>query len=354
MNMPRPKYSYTYAPNQKVRRRKGGGGFSIPKQAMFALPVALVLVVVLMSRVLGGGGTSELPEVIACPGGEGCPVALSASQTPSPAEPTPTPAGAQGVPDVPAILGTSAAVIEQPCGVLLYEVNGTLTLPPASLTKIVTALVAVDWTDLSEVVTVEIDGPALSLETDSTVMGIEPGDELSMGDLLYGLLLRSGNDVALEIARHIAGGEDEFVELMNDKLAELGLVDSKFTNPHGLDDFALYSSAIDMTRLGAELLANPDLAEIVATSEYQPAWDGPALVNLNLLLNNYAGAIGVKTGFTELADQTIVAAAERDGRRIIVSVFGTTEMYVDAAALLDWGFAQDSVCSDSGSAAAAR
>ena len=286
MSMPRPKYSYTYAPDQKRRRRKTGGGFAIPPQAMFVLPVVLVLVVVLMSRVLGGGGTSDSPEVGACPGGEGCPVALSASQTPTPAEPTPTPAVASDVPDVPAILGVSAAVIEQPCGVLLYETNGALTLPPASLTKIVTALVAVDWAELSEVVTVEIDGPALSLETDSTVMGIEPGDELSMRDLLYGLLLRSGNDVALEIARHIAGGEAEFVELMNDKLAELGLVDSQFTNPHGLDDFALYSSAIDMVRLGAALLENSDLAEIVATQEYQPAWDGPALSNLNLLLHN--------------------------------------------------------------------
>jgi D-alanyl-D-alanine carboxypeptidase len=322
---------------------------------MVAMPAALVLIVVLMSRAFGGGSSENQPDLVACPGGDDCPSTLSASQTPAPATPTPTPAI---VPDVglsiPSIAGISTAVIEQPCGVLLYETNGTLTLPPASLTKIVTALVAVDWSDLDEAVTVEIDGPALSLETDSTVMGIEPGDELTMRDLLYGLLLPSGNDTALEIARHISGGEDAFVGLMNDKLAELGLVDTRFTNPHGLDDVGQYSSAIDMVRLGAALLANDDLAEIVATTEYQPEWDKPAIENLNLMLTGYAGAIGVKTGFTNLANQTIVAAAEDDGRTIIVSVFGTSEMYVDAGVLLDWAFAQEPVCDNAGSAAAAR
>ena len=321
---------------------------------MIVLPAALVLVVVLMSRVFGGGGTAgESVAVVDCTGDD-CEAALSASEPPSPATPTPEPAVVPAaVPEIPSILGRATAVIEQPCGVLLYELGGTMTLPPASLTKIVTALVAVDWTDLSEIVTVEIDGPALSLETDSTVMGIEPGDELTMRDLIYGLLLRSGNDAALEIARHVAGDEDAFVELMNDKVAELGLVDTGFTNPHGLDNPALYSSAVDMARLGAELLSNADLAEVVATRQYQPAWDGPAIDNLNLLLNNYDGAFGVKTGFTDTADQTIVAAAEREGRMIVASVFGTTEMYVDARNLLDWAFGQESAC-DAGSATSAR
>jgi D-alanyl-D-alanine carboxypeptidase len=290
---------------------------------MIVLPAVLVLIVVLMSRVLGGGGTSgDFAAVVDCTDDEGCEAALSASATPSPATPTPEPAIVPtALPETPSILGRATAVIEQPCGVLLYELGGTLTLPPASLTKIVTALVAVDWTDLSEIVMVEIDGPALSLETDSTVMGIEPGDELTMRDLIYGLLLRSGNDAALEIARHVAGDEDAFVDLMNDKVAELGLVDTRFTNPHGLDNPALYSSAIDMARLGAELMSNADLAAVVATRQYQPAWDGPAIDNLNLLLNNYEGATGVKTGFTDTADQTIVAVAEREGRVIVASVF---------------------------------
>ena len=353
--MPQPKYSYTYAPKRKSSTRRRGRSFSVSAPVMIGLPAVLVLIVVLLSRVLGSGSDAgQSATVVGCPGGEGCPVALSASQTPSPATPTPEPAIVPAdIPEIPSILGRATAVIEQPCGVLLYEVSGTLTLPPASLTKIVTALVAAEWTDLSEIVTVEIDGPALSLETDSTVMGIEPGDELTMKDLIYGLLLRSGNDAALEIARYVAGDEDAFVELMNDKVAELGLVDTQFTNPHGLDNPVLYSSAIDMARLGAELLRNADLAEVVATRQYQPAWDGPAIDNLNLLLNNYPGAIGVKTGFTDTADQTIVAAAERDGRTIVASVFGTTEMYVDARTLLDWGFGQESAC-ESGSAASAR
>ena len=353
--MPRPKYSYTYAPNRKSSARRRIRSFRVSTPVMIVLPAVLVLIVVLMSRVFGGGGTSgDSAAVVDCTDDEGCEAALSASATPSPATPTPEPAIIPAaVPETPSILGRATAVIEQPCGVLLYELGGTLTLPPASLTKIVTALVAVDWTDLSEIVTVEIDGPALSLETDSTVMGIEPGDELTMRDLIYGLLLRSGNDAALEIARHVAGDEDAFVDLMNDKVAELGLVDTQFTNPHGLDNPALYSSAIDMARLGAELMSNADLAEVVATRQYQPAWDGPAIDNLNLLLNNYEGATGVKTGFTDTADQTIVAAAEREGRVIVASVFGTTEMYVDARNVLDWAFGQESVC-DSGSAASTR
>ena len=314
----------------------------------------LVISVVLLSRAFGGSAAPALSNEDVCPGGRDCPAVLSASETPEPlatpvptAAPAPTPlpvaVSEEDLP-LPPIEGRAFAVLEAACGALLQERNGNVTLPPASLTKIVTALVAVDQAALDEPVTIEIDGGALSLETDATVMGVKPEDPLTVRDLLYGLMMRSGNDAALELAEHISGDEESFTVLMNEKVAQLGLVDSHFTNAHGLHDFRLYSSALDMTSLGAALLANPALAEIVRTKDYQPNWDREPIDNLNLLLNNYPGAIGVKTGFTDVADQTIVAAAERGGRTIIVSIFGTAYMYEEAVALLDWAFSTESPC----------
>jgi D-alanyl-D-alanine carboxypeptidase (penicillin-binding protein 5/6) len=232
---------------------------------------------------------------------------LAASCAPgrrAPAAPTPAPAPATARPrqlapaggdDPPLITGNSAIVLEE-LRRGLFEQNEHMSVPPASLTKIMTALVAVDYTVPDEIVRIDVNGPELSLETDSTVMGIEPGMRLSMRDLLYGLLMRSGNDAAIQIAEHVAGSVPAFVRMMNDKAAALGLYDTHFTNPHGLDDAALYSSAHDMAVMGRELLNDPLLAEIVRTKTYQPAWDGPALQNLNLLLGFYEGAIGVKRG----------------------------------------------------------
>lgn len=350
------KYSYTYAPNRKranrrVPREGAGLGISLSSPVMFMGPVVLVVMVVLLSRVFGGGAAPASSNVDGCPSGENCGAVLSASETPAPATATPTAAptplpvavSEEELP-LPSIEGRAFAVLEPACGALLQHRNGDLTLPPASLTKIVTALVAVDHASLDEPVTINLDGGALSLETDATVMGVQPGDPLTMRDLLHGLLMRSGNDAALEIAEHIAGDEESFVALMNEEVAQLGLVDSHFTNAHGLHDYRLYSSAIDMTRLGAALLSNPALAEIVGTKTYQPNWDRGPIDNLNLLLNNYPGAIGVKTGFTDVADQTIVAAAERNGRTMVVSILGTAYMYEEAVSLLDWAFSTEPAC----------
>ena len=241
--------------------------------------------------------------------------------------------------DPPPIEGYSATVLEEPCGDALFEQNSHDSVPPASLTKIMTALVAVDHTEPDDMVRIDVNGPELSLETDSTVMGIEPGMRLSMRDLLYGLLMRSGNDAAIQIAEHVGGSVPRFVRMMNDKADEMGLTDTHFANPHGLDDANLYSSAYDMALMGRAILKDPLLAEIVGTKFYQPAWDKPALENLDLLLGSYPGALGIKTGYTDLAGQTIVAAAEQGGRRIIVAVMGAkTEMYADVSGLLNWAF----------------
>jgi D-alanyl-D-alanine carboxypeptidase len=164
-------------------------------------------------------------------------------------------------------------------------------------------------------------------------------------DLLHGLLLRSGLDAAVVLAEYIAGEEAGFVAMMNERAASLGLADTHFANASGIDDANQYTSAADIAALGAVLLSDPALAEIVRTKEYQPAWERGPIENINLMLNVYDGAIGVKTGYTDEAGQTIVAAADRDGRRLITSVLHSEDLYVDAAALLDWAFAStDPAC----------
>ena len=241
--------------------------------------------------------------------------------------------------DPPPLAVSAYAVLEEPCGALVQGVNAHARLSPASITKIATALVAAERVDIRQTVHVTVDGGALSADNDATVMGLTPGQDLSMTDLLYGMLLPSGNDAAIQIAEQVAGSVEEFTDLMNAHVADSGLEDTQFKNPHGLDEPGHYTSAYDIARLGSELLRNPSLAHIVSRRSYQPKWDGPALRNLNLLLGQYPGAIGIKTGYTDQAGQTIVVAAEREGRRYIVSILGSADIFADATGLLDWAFA---------------
>ena len=273
----------------------------------------------------GGGGDASSAVSTGCTAGEGCPQGGGAAYT--------------GAVAPPRITGRAAAVIEPPCGALLYGLNEHARFAPASLTKIATALVGAERADLSDTVDVRINSGLLAASTASTVMGLEPGMRLSLLDLMHGLLLVSGNDAAIAIADHIAGSQAAFVAMMNAKAAQLGLTDTHFANPHGLDEAEHYSSAYDMALLGRELLAQPELAAVVRTKRYQPAWDGAELWNGNELLDRYAGAVGVKIGYTEQAGQTMVAAAERDGRRLIVSVLGAWDRYGDAINLFEWAFA---------------
>ncbi len=238
----------------------------------------------------------------------------------------------------PPVLGRALTVLEEPCGAVLYAVNEHERLPPASLTKILTALVAEESAPLSAQVTVNVDGGQLNFTTGSTVMGLKPGMTLSLRDLLYGLLLASGNDAALAIASYVGGSVPAFVELMNRELQRLGLRDSQFRNPHGLDEEGHYSSAYDMAMLGRLLLHRPELARMVASRTYQPDWPGPLLWNSNVFIYRYPGAIGVKIGYTDQARQTIVAAADREGRRLVVSVLASDDAVGDAERLLDWAF----------------
>jgi D-alanyl-D-alanine carboxypeptidase (penicillin-binding protein 5/6) len=241
----------------------------------------------------------------------------------------------------PPIVRAAAAVVdEEPCGVELYAKDPDVQRAPASVTKLATALVAVDRASLDERIVVDVNSALLVASSDSTVMGLEPGQRVTMRDLLYGLLLPSGNDAAVAIAENVGGTISGFVDLMNLKARELSMTRTHFANPHGLDEPGLYTTARDMIKLGRAALANPDLAQIVATTHYQPSWDGPEVWNSNELLQRYPGeVIGVKIGYTEGAQQTMVAAVQRAGRRLLISVLGSPDRYADVSALFEWAFA---------------
>ena len=293
---------------------------------VFGAGAALLLVVIFVIMIRGAGGDDTSPASVvaaatSCPA-FGCGPSLGAEEP------------------IPAVLisGRSAASIEASCGALVYGQREHERLPPASLTKIVTAIVAAEQDDLSRVVDVNVNSALLVVSTDSTVMGLEAGLRMSLRDLIHGLLLVSGNDAAAEIAMEVGGTISRFIVLMNAKVDELGLQNTHFANPHGLDEPELYTSAYDIALLGRALLEDPELASIVAKKQYTADWNGPELWNGNELLNLYPGVVGVKIGFTEGAKQTIVAAVDRDGRRLIVSVLGSNDRYSDAIALLDWAW----------------
>ena len=165
---------------------------------------------------------------------------------------------------------------------------------------------------------------------------------MTMRELLYGLMLSSGNDAAVAIAEAVAGSQEEFANLMNKKAEEVGAKNTHFTNPNGLPDDEHYSTARDMARLTADALSNQTFAEIVKTKSFKVAGEGKAyprtLTNHNKLLNMYEGCVGVKTGFTKAAGRCLVSAAERDNMTLICVTLNAPNDWADHKALLDYGY----------------
>ena len=203
----------------------------------------------------------------------------------------------------------------------------------ASTTKLMTALVAVERAvDLDETVTVK--GEWLGSEGSSIYL--RAGEEITLRGLLYGLLLQSGNDAAMVIACHTAGSVEEFVELMNRRAAELGMKDSSFANPSGLDHENHYSTPYDMALLARACLDNSTVAELCATKSITVGTR--TFVNHNKLLWRCEGCVGMKTGFTEKAGRTLVSAAVRDGQTLICVTLNDGDDWNDHRKLLDYGF----------------
>lgn len=167
-------------------------------------------------------------------------------------------------------------------------------------------------------------------------MYLREGEICTVEELLYGLMLVSGNDAASALAVHAAGGEEEFAELMNEKARELGLENTRFANPHGLDAEGHYSTARDMAALAAYAMENADFARIVSAKS--AVVRGETIYNHNRLLGTYEGCIGVKTGYTIAAGRTLVSCAEREGARYICVTLCDRDDWRDHAKLYDWAF----------------
>ena len=263
--------------------------------------------------------------------------------TPVPPEgsPSPYPTTLETPPpsaEEPRIPATSSALMELDARRVLFEDRADVPLPIASLTKIMTALLVLERAQPSEAVTVS----ELAAGQPGAELGLEPGERLSVRDLLLALLLQSANDAAVALAEHVGGTVEGFVAEMNARAAQLGMRNTEFFSPSGLDDRGR-STALDLATLSAEAFANPAFAEIVATKFHRipaPEKEKREIQNRNALLWLYPGAIGGKTGYTAAAGFCLVAAAEQDGLRLVSVVLGTPAQAFDAGAeLLNHGFA---------------
>lgn len=232
----------------------------------------------------------------------------------------------------------SAVLIDAESGCILYEHQADLPLPMASTTKIMTALCALDLADIDDVITV--DKKAVGIEGSSIYL--KEGEQLTLLDLLYALLLASANDAAAAIAIGTAGSVEKFAAYMNEKAAQLQLSNTSFENPHGLHEEQHYTTAHDLALIARQLLCHPILKTIVSTPKiHLPSTNqSPArvLVNHNKLLRTYEGAIGVKTGFTKRSGRCLVSAAERQGLTLIAVTLNAPDDWQDHTRLLDAGF----------------
>lgn len=234
----------------------------------------------------------------------------------------------------PTLSACSAILMDRESGRVLYEKNAGERRSIASITKLMTALVAVELhPDLSSTVTVEREWTG----AEGSSMYLKPGEELSLEALLYGLLLSSGNDAALAVAGYCAGDVESFVAEMNKKAAQLGMNDTHFANPNGLDDPQHYSTAYDMALLARAVLEQEELRTIASTRSIFIA--GRSLTNHNKLLWRYEGCTGLKTGYTDEAGRTLVSSAMQDGQELIAVTLNAPNDWADHAALFDYGFA---------------
>jgi D-alanyl-D-alanine carboxypeptidase (penicillin-binding protein 5/6) len=224
-------------------------------------------------------------------------------------------------------------------GRILYAKNAHIQRPPASLTKIMTALVALEEDSQSDKVAVSPEAAGL----EGSSIWLEVGEIQTVGDLLYGLMLRSGNDAAVAIAEHVAGNSSDFALLMNRRAAELGATGTHFRNPHGLPVAGHYTTAADLALITREALLRPDFREIVGARRHVIPWPSRpwdrAVYSENRLLWLYPGADGVKTGWTEEAGRCLVASATRDGWQLVTVLLDAPDMWSDATQVMDWGFA---------------
>lgn len=220
---------------------------------------------------------------------------------------------------------------------ILYEKNGLKQVPMASTTKIMTAIVVLENANLDDIVTIskKVAG------TGGSRLGLKTNDKITVHDLLYGLMLKSGNDAAVALAEHVGGGIDGFAELMNKKASEMGLVNSHFVTPHGLDQEKHYTTAYELACMADYALNIPKFREIVGSKKYNITINARSSLigNTNELLGNLYGVYGVKTGFTNGAGRCLVTACKRDDIDIITVVLSANtkkERTLDSVKLIEY------------------
>jgi D-alanyl-D-alanine carboxypeptidase len=233
----------------------------------------------------------------------------------------------------PVLTAAAALLVDVDSGQILYALRATDPLPPASTVKIMTALVVLQQANVDADVTVS----ATAAATPGSRMGLVAGETLTVRDLLYGLLVPSGNDAAVALAEHVAGSEAAFVALMNQTAAALGLTATRFATVHGMDQPGQTTSAADLATMTRAALAYPLFAHAVALAQAQVA--GHALQNTNELLGNYPGTDGIKTGTTDAAGECLVASVTRQGHRLLAVALGSADRYSDVRAMLDYAAA---------------
>lgn len=258
-------------------------------------------------------------------------------------------------PAAPSVTAESAIVMDISTGLVLYEKNSKEAKYPASITKIMTTLLALENSSLNDTVTFSRDA-VFGVDLDSSRIGIDVGEQLSMEDSLYGIMLASANEVSYAVAEHVSGTMEAFVDLMNERAQELGCVNTNFTNPHGLQDPNHYTCAYDMALIAQEAIKNTTFAQITGARTYvipptNLQVESRPLANHHKFLKRdliYEGAIGGKTGYTSAAKYTLVTYAKRGDMELVCVVMASdsiTTEYTDTSALLDYAFDNFSIYS---------
>jgi serine-type D-Ala-D-Ala carboxypeptidase (penicillin-binding protein 5/6) len=238
----------------------------------------------------------------------------------------------------PDLSAKSAILIDYDTGKVLYQKDAFERRPPASTTKILTAIVALEKGDLNHQVTASTKASRIG----GSSIYLSAGESQKLRDLLYGVLLSSGNDASVAVAENLAGSEAQFARWMTLKARSLGAKDSNFVNCSGLPDDSHYTTARDLAVITRYALHNPVFAEMVKTRKKTIKWPGHkwerVMINHNKLLWNYGFADGVKTGYTRQAGKCLVSSATRDGLRLIAVVLNGRQMYEDSEKLFNYGF----------------
>ena len=239
----------------------------------------------------------------------------------------------------PSVSAEGAVLIDADSGRVLYEKNADKRLYPASTTKIMTALIALETLEeLGLGTDSKIIIPEEAAGVEGSSLYLKAGEKLTLEELLYGLMLQSGNDSAEAVAICVGGTKEAFVAKMNERARQLGCAGTHFANPSGLYDDDHYTTARDLSVIAAYAMKRADFRELVGAQSWKSHETDRSFVNKNKTVFNYEGGNGIKIGFTKKSGRTLVASAQRDGRELIAVVLRDGNWFNDAYALMDYGF----------------